>query len=276
MNRRAYVLMVAVAVTLACAMVVQPVTAQTRYDKRMVVADDSLELFVKFFHGYADQDVPLWVLLPMMGHDHLSYAPFREEVWRQLRTDTLSPELRRPYILSPDLRGHGNSTERGDETLTYRDMPVTEFGNYFSDVIAMIDNVVADEDHSVSGDSIYVIGASIGANTAALMTTRRPSVRRLAMLSPGLDYRGLKPYEALQQFDGEVLIYASEEDEYSAESSRKLAAIAPDRFELHIFPGSSHGTDIINNNEDAMRELVHWLLKPQREESPGTGPEESE
>lgn len=271
MNRRAYVFMVGVAVALACAMAVRPVTAQTRYDKRTVVADDSLELFVKFFHGYAGQDIPLWVLLPMMGHDHLSYAPFREEVWHQLRTDTLSPGLRRPYILSPDLRGHGNSTDRGDETLTYRDMPVTEFGNYVSDVIAIIDNVVADEDHSVSGDSIYVIGASIGANTAALMTTQRPNIRRLVLLSPGLDYRGLEPYEALRQFDGEVLICASEEDEYSAKSSRKLATIAPDRFELRIYPGSSHGTDIINNNEDAMRELVHWLLKPQRGNDPGTG-----
>jgi pimeloyl-ACP methyl ester carboxylesterase len=259
--------MVLLAVLIAGAMIADPASAQIRYDKRRVMAEDSLAMFVKFFHGYADETTPLWVLLPMMGHDHLSYAEFREEVWTQLREDTLTPALRRPYILSPDLRGHGNSTRRGTDTLSYETMPESEFDKYVSDVTLMIENVVVDETHRVSGDSIYVVGASIGANTAALLTTEQPNIQRLALLSPGLDYRGLKPYKALQQFEGEVLIYVSEKDQYSLESSRKLAAIAPDRFELQVFPGAHHGTDIINNNEEAMEDLVTWLLAPQREEA---------
>lgn len=249
---------------LSAALVAGSVSAQVRYDKRVAIAQDSLQVFIKFFHGYADESTPLWVLLPMMGHDHLSYAEFREEVWVELRTDTLTPALRRPYVLSPDLRGHGKSVAKGDDTLSYETMPEAEFAKYPADVMRAIESVVADEDHQVSGDSIYVVGASIGANTAALLTESRPGIKRIALLSPGLDYRGLRPYDALADFDGEALIYACEGDEYAAESARKLASIAPDRFELHIYPGTDHGTDIINNNKEAMELLVQWLLQPQR------------
>jgi len=39
---------------------------------------------------------------------------------------------------------------------------------------------------------------------------------------------------------------------YSAASSRKLTALNKERCTLHIFEGSDHGTDIIDNNSEAM------------------------
>ncbi|MCK4372729.1 MAG: hypothetical protein KAW61_06255, partial [candidate division Zixibacteria bacterium] len=109
----------------------------------------------------------------------------------------------------------------------------------------------------------FVIGASIGANTARMVSELLPSVSKVALLSPGEDYRGLQPAEALKKFKGDILIFACEDDKYSAASSRKLAAMNEEHCTLHIFEGSDHGTDIINNRRlEAMRILVDWLCAP--------------
>ena len=86
---------------------------------------------------------------------------------------------------------------------------------------------------------------------------------KVALLSPGEDYRGLKPAEALKKFKGRILIFACEDDKYSAASSRKLAAMNEEHCTLHIFRGPDHGTDIINHNPEAMRVLVDWLCAPE-------------
>ena len=59
-------------------------------------------------------------------------------------------------------------------------------------------------------------GASIGANLAVLAAADDPTVRSLALLSVGLDYRGLRLEAALKKFGARpALLVASQEDPYA-------------------------------------------------------------
>jgi dienelactone hydrolase len=44
----------------------------------------------------------------------------------------------------------------------------------------------------VRGDQIAIVGRSLGASLALLAVVNVPQVRAIALLSPSLDYRGLR------------------------------------------------------------------------------------
>ena len=73
---------------------------------------------------------------------------------------------------------------------------------------------------------IGIAGASIGANLAILFAAGDPTVRSLVLLSPGIDYRGLRPEAAMKKYgDRPALLVASQEDNYSTNSARQLAQV---------------------------------------------------
>jgi hypothetical protein len=106
-----------------------------------------------------------------------------------------------------------------------------------------------------------VVGASIGANTAIMITEQIPEIKKVVMLSPGQEYVGLKPEPALMAFEGDVAIYASMEDRYSYSSSKMMAKKKKDRCIFEEFYGDEHGTNIINNYPEAMKMMVDWLFE---------------
>lgn len=238
-------------------------TAQRLRPPRMYTAyaEDSLQMAVWVTGSISDPAAPIALMLPMMGHTHESYDLLRDSiVSREESYPGPGCTLGAPHFVSYDLRGHGRSTIRGKDTLGFRTMTMSEFAKYPQDVKRAIDSVWPQV--TKSGGGHYVIGASVGANTAMMVSELLPSVSKVVLLSPGEDYRGLQPAEALKKFKGDILIFASEADKYSAASSRKLAAMNEENCTLHIFKGSDHGTDIINNNPEAMRILVDWLCAP--------------
>jgi pimeloyl-ACP methyl ester carboxylesterase len=235
--------------------------AQIKFESRWAIADgDSLNLYYRFYPGYVSLKTPTVVTLPMMGHDYLSYTEFRTQLRQYMKPDSVQDIYRMPNIVSPDLRGHGKSWWSPTDSLDYRTMSVGQFAKYPSDVKKIITDLLADEDRYVGDHNLIVMGASIGANTAALLTEILPGIQRLILMSPGLDFRELKPAGALRQYKGKVLILASRGDTYSAESAKTLAEIAPDRFQLHLFDGSRHGTDIIDQIPEAMTMVREWIM----------------
>lgn len=70
---------------------------------------------------------------------------------------------------------------------------------------------------------VAVIGASIGCNVAVLAAAESQTIRALVLLSPGLDYRGIKTKEAMRGYGGRpILVVAAAADTYSAKSMRTL------------------------------------------------------
>ena len=60
----------------------------------------------------------------------------------------------------------------------------------------------------VAADSIGIAGASIGANLAVLDAADDPGVRSIALLSPGLDYRGLRIEAAMKKYGARPALLA--------------------------------------------------------------------
>jgi dienelactone hydrolase len=116
----------------------------------------------------------------------------------------------------------------------------------------------------VDSERIGIIGASIGANLGLLYAATDRKVRTVVCLSPGLDYRGLRPLPALQAYDKRPLYLIaarSDRDSYqAAESLRDNAKLAKPA-SLRSFNGSEHGTELLRAHPGLDKTITTgWLL----------------
>jgi alpha-beta hydrolase superfamily lysophospholipase len=157
--------------------------------------------------------------------------------------------------LAIDLRGHGEST-RG--VGSWQGFTPDDFGAMVQDVAA--GHAYLKKAPDADGGRLAVIGASIGANVALRYGAREPSVRTLVLLSPGLDYRGVTTAEAMGAYGGRpVLIAASREDGYSAQSSSRLDNLARGRHRLDLYNGAGHGTRMFPKVPELETTILEWL-----------------
>ena len=158
--------------------------------------------------------------------------------------------------LAIDLRGHGESTR---EVGSWREFTPADFRAMVRDVEAAHEYLLRDTPRA-DGGRLAVIGASIGANVALLYSGRDSSVKTLVLLSPGLDYRGVTTAEAMKTYGGRpVLIAASREDAYSAQSSSTLDSLASGRHRLILYNGAGHGTRMFRKVPELKTTLLEWL-----------------
>lgn len=226
-----------------------------------IKTSDGLELHA-WYTPSPFENAPLFVMLPMMGYTHTSYNPLIKAIYERFKSsDSTVKAAVLPGMLCFDLRGHGASTKLGDKNLSYRTMEAEDFLHYPSDVEAMIKHVLKQNNLQQQNLKMIIIGASIGANTAVMTAELLGGVAKVVMLSPGESYRELEPAASLINYRGKALIFAAEEDSYSRTSSEKLAALNKQHSQVKIYPGPFHGTDILDNNPEAMSFLVNWLIK---------------
>ena len=166
-----------------------------------------------------------------------------------------------PTVLSFDLRGHGKSIHTTNRTLDANSMGDEQFLKMPRDIQQAVRAELNDKSLGVDTNNIIVIGASIGANTAAMLTELFPNVKRVALLSPGKSYKGLEPGRAVEKFKGRILIMSSKGDVYATTSSEYLAGLNKEHCALQWFAGENHGTEIIRENKAAMHDLIEWVMK---------------
>lgn len=163
-------------------------------------------------------------------------------------------------VLAIDLRGHGESVQTKDgRTLDYNRMSEAEERESIKDVEAAMDWLAREQ--SVVGNKVVLVGASIGANLALQYLSEHREVKAAALLSPGLDYRGIKTEPMVRKLTNSQAIYlvAAEDDEYSAESVRQLGEKTHAPHELKVFANGGHGTRLFDSHPTLMDELISWF-----------------
>lgn len=186
------------------------------------------------------------VLLHMMPATRQSWISFAQD-------------LRRAgfVVLAIDLRGHGESQGGPEGYKTFSDV---EHQKSRLDVEAAVEFL-----KSKGITSVSIAGASIGANLALDYLTAHPDARAAVLLSPGLDYRGIRIEGLIERLGSaqRVLAVASDEDEYSAESVRTLFAHAAlgEQKKVIRLNNAGHGTEMLERRPGLLLRdvLVQWL-----------------
>jgi len=199
----------------------------------------------------AAKPAPGIILLHQRGKDKSSWGNFPALLVKQGYN-----------VLAIDLRGHGESLAPGGRHIGVDDLQDADYAAMLKDVAAA-DQFLSTQP-GVDSDRIGIIGASIGANLAIMYLAGDRRVRTAVCLSPGLDFRGLRPMEFMKQVDKRPLyLIASKGDDYSAKTADALsqAGVVEGPKSLRLFDGKAHGTDMLAANPGLAQTIAGgWLL----------------
>lgn len=180
---------------------------------------------------------PAVVLVPMLGRPKDDWQPVAD----RLASLNIS-------ALAIDLPGQGLP---GDPT---------SLAAWHTDVLSAVSYLTSRSD--VRASTVGVAGASLGGSLAALAAAADSRIRSLALISPSLDYRGVRIEGALRQYGGRpALLVASSRDAYAARSARELAKDAPGLRELRWSETVAHGSPLLGRDPDMARVLVEWFRR---------------
>ncbi len=184
-----------------------------------------------------DEGVPALLLMHMLSSKRDAYEP-------------LIPALVEAgyAVLNVDLRGHG---ETGDS----RDWEAA-----LVDVQTWLDWLR--EQPGVQDEKIAIIGASIGSNLALIGCANDEGCITAIALSPGLDYMGVQPAEAVQEGlrRRSALLIASVVDRESATGVRAMFSESNGTIAAHLYPGFAHGTELFRDSLESITTLIlNWL-----------------
>lgn len=201
-----------------------------------IEAEDGLSLVGTFYAPDGQSSpAPGVILLHMLWSDRSTWENFA----MQLHEAGYA-------VLAMDFRGHG---ETGGDV---------DWDKAVADVQSTWDYL--EEIQAVDNERRAIVGASIGANVALSAAALEPTVRTVILLSPGGDYAGVKTHDPMIAYgERSVLIAASEQDSYAADSSLRLEGLAAGKAELIMYPGSGHGTIMLEREPDLPDLIISWL-----------------
>ena len=108
--------------------------------------------------------------------------------------------------LAVDLRGHGQSTGKGEYKTFAKEGEDNPFNQMAQDGQAAVQFL---KSKKIPAENIMVLGTGLGANLAAKTAQVQPDIRGVALISPGANIRDVLPVPALRAYRGAVLIAAS-------------------------------------------------------------------
>lgn len=207
--------------------------AEAAMDKEDVQLEtaDGVAISGYFVKGSQEKG-PAVVLLHMLSRTKEDWDPILEKY--------LLPKTPFSY-LAIDLRGHGKSTSQGEDILDWQDFNDDYYMNMVKDCEAAVKYLRGRDD--VDGESIAIVGASIGANVAIITAASDPKIKAVALLSGAMRYKGLRISDALESYGARpVFIAAAREDRPAGNHLTYIRERAKGIKATHGFPGTLHGT----------------------------------
>lgn len=202
-----------------------------------LTAPDGIQLEASYYAATpATQPLPALLLLHMAYRDRTDWNSFAAEA-----------QQAGYHVLALDLRGHGHS--QGEKQFA----PLMD-----ADVATALDWLAHRPE--VDADRIAIYGASFGASLALRAAANHPPVKTVALLSPGINLWEVGLDGVMARYGQRpVLLVASAEDEYPAESVKLLDEQALGEHRLQLYPGSAHGTDMLAAHPELSSLLLEWL-----------------
>jgi len=190
------------------------------------------------YAGVAGGPSPAALLLHMYGMDRSTWSGFA----LQLQGEGIAS-------LAIDLRGFGDTGGAEDWELAREDVRAA---------VAWLPGQAG-----IDPDKIAVVGASIGANLSMVLGAEDATIAAIGLLSPGFDYFRVQiDQEMMRRYGARpAFLAAAEGDGYSAETVRSLAEAALGKAELLLYPGSAHGTDLLEEHPDFGDKLLKFLME---------------
>lgn len=167
----------------------------------------------------------------------------------------------RYHVLALDLRGHGESVHgKASKTLSWRDFGEDDWRDTMLDLEAARDFLAALQ---VRTDSCVYVGSSIGATTVLRMAGKYFDMAGVALLSPGISYRGINVMSAAKQFHNPTLLISSGEPG-PAEAADLLATMwakedAAHRVQRYVAKGHAHGMKMAADDPAMVPALVAFI-----------------
>lgn len=163
-----------------------------------------------------------------------------------------------------DARGHGRSTK----TTTGTEINYTQFGppgdeSPWYAMIGDLDQAVRylARVKKIKETSLVIVGASLGANIAIAWAADHQSVAAVLLLSPGIEYAGIRSSGPAGRFlNRKIAFAAAPNDTYAFQSSRALYNHLASNPHATFFLGvSGHGVQMFDGKFE--EGLARWLSK---------------
>ncbi len=205
---------------------------------------DGVQLVGSFYHA-SRRPAPCVILVHMLARSR--------DDWQMLASRLADAGI---AAFAIDLRGHGSSAAD----------PRPDPGAMQDLAPDLLDVQAARLFLSMRSDlgvtTVGVAGASIGANLAVLVAAADPTIRSIALLSPGLDYRNLHAEAALKKYgERPALMIASQEDGYATRSIRRLEKAGTGAREVRLVNGAGHGTAMLTRQPQLIGSIVEWFQR---------------
>lgn len=204
---------------------------------------DGVKIFGDFFDAKSRKSVILLHILPGTRRDFYEFAELL---------------FGNGYnVLNIDERGHGESEAWAGEMGSWQEFTSIDYDKMIYDIEAAADWLK----NKIPDTELAVIGGSIGANLSFLYGAKA-SPKIVVVLSPGIDYHGIKTEIASRNYRQNLLIAASRDDTYSFESSERLFEIsAAAKKEFIKYEDAGHGTRMFNSEPELKQRILDFLTK---------------
>jgi alpha-beta hydrolase superfamily lysophospholipase len=151
--------------------------------------------------------------------------------------------------LAIDLRGHGESPGSPQD-----------YSGMVQDVRAARRFLATRPE--VNPGRIGIAGASIGATLGAIVAGDDAAVVSLALLSPSMEYRGLRLDGAMKKYGARpALLVASMDDGYSARTVKDLQKAGGGVREPLVLSHAGHGMAMLTGESDLGSRLLEWFRR---------------
>ncbi len=167
--------------------------------------------------------------------------------------------------LALDLRGHGQSVNRGSYETFAKEGVDNDYNKMVRDVEAGVNFL---QKKGIADEDIVLVGAGMGANVAAKAASMVPSIGAIALLTPVTNFRDVLSIPALRVYKGKVFIAAAADDKKTfleASLLRNVAFLSSGEGQV-VFATAydQYGHELLDRW--VTQELIQWLIKQKRPE----------